>query len=272
MNESFRQMKVREILKLQREQKHRSLQSVHEETRISLDYLDALENGRWEVFPAEVYRLGFMRKYCLYLGLDPEEIVLLYKNEVEEKRAEEREREKKEIDLKKQKDVRVLAKGILLFILIVFFGVWWLYTVVKSTKSGEKKIDLPRLKSKFVKTSLLQTELLSLNVKAVASVWMRIVTDQALSFEGFLSSGTERSWNAKKEILVRIGNVDHVQLFLNSRQIDSRAGAQKGINEIVLTHQSLLSDSEPVKQQSQNQKYLQESSSNVFIINRDKIH
>lgn len=263
-------MKVHEVLKLHREQKHQSLQSVHEETRISLVYLDALENGRWEVFPAEVYLIGFMRRYCLYLGLDPEEINLLYKNEVEAKRSEEREKEKKEMDLRKQKDVRALLKGILLFILIIFIGVWWIYTVVKSHKSREKKVDLPSLKSKFIRSSLVQTELLSLNVKAIAPVWMRIVTDQALSFEGFLSSETVRSWNAKKEILVRIGNINNVQLSLNNRRIDPRLGAKKGVNEIVLTHQSLLNDSESVKQQNQDQKYFQESSSEIFTIDHKK--
>ena len=54
------QNKVHGILKSQREQKRFSLQSVHQETKISTAYLEALETGRWDVFPAEVYLLGFL--------------------------------------------------------------------------------------------------------------------------------------------------------------------------------------------------------------------
>lgn len=55
------------------------LDQVARETNIAKRYLEALENGDYEVFPAEPYIVGFLRNYCEYLGLDPDETINIYK-------------------------------------------------------------------------------------------------------------------------------------------------------------------------------------------------
>ncbi|UTC66379.1 MULTISPECIES: RodZ family helix-turn-helix domain-containing protein [unclassified Treponema] len=55
------------------------LDQVARETNIAKRYLEALENDDYSVFPAEPYVLGFLRNYCEYLDLNPEEIINLYK-------------------------------------------------------------------------------------------------------------------------------------------------------------------------------------------------
>jgi transcriptional regulator with XRE-family HTH domain len=50
------------------------------QTKISKQYINALEAEDFEVFPGEAYLIGFMRVYAEYLELDPEEIIALYKN------------------------------------------------------------------------------------------------------------------------------------------------------------------------------------------------
>ena len=44
-------------------------------------YLAALERGEWRELPGAVYTKGFLRNYALYLGLDPEEILLQWHQE-----------------------------------------------------------------------------------------------------------------------------------------------------------------------------------------------
>ena len=56
--------------------KRLTLEEAERDTRISTEYLDALERGRYEVLPAPVYARGFMRSYADYLGLDPAEAVM----------------------------------------------------------------------------------------------------------------------------------------------------------------------------------------------------
>ena len=50
------------------------LDQVARETNIAKRYLEALESDDYSVFPAEPYIVGFLRNYCEYLDLDPEEI------------------------------------------------------------------------------------------------------------------------------------------------------------------------------------------------------
>ena len=58
-----------------------SLQDVSKATRIQSKYLEALENGAYELLPADVYVRGFLRSYARYLNVDEEALVKLYERE-----------------------------------------------------------------------------------------------------------------------------------------------------------------------------------------------
>jgi cytoskeletal protein RodZ len=57
-------------LKAARVKKGASLEAVSQHTRISKRFLDALENNRFEEFPALAYLRGFLKGYCDYLEVD----------------------------------------------------------------------------------------------------------------------------------------------------------------------------------------------------------
>ncbi len=63
-----------------REKQELEIEQVSRETNIARDYIIALETDDYSVFPAEPYILGFLRNYTEYLGLDPEEMLTLYKH------------------------------------------------------------------------------------------------------------------------------------------------------------------------------------------------
>ncbi len=50
-----------------------TLEDAEHSTRISRRFLIALEEHDYSVFPAPVYARGFLRTYCRYLGVDPEQ-------------------------------------------------------------------------------------------------------------------------------------------------------------------------------------------------------
>jgi cytoskeletal protein RodZ len=62
-----------------RENKGYTYEEVYRETNISTRYLQALETEDFSQFPGEPYLLGFLRSYADYLGLDPQELVSLYR-------------------------------------------------------------------------------------------------------------------------------------------------------------------------------------------------
>lgn len=73
--------KLGEVLRTAREAKFIDLARVERDTKIRAHHLAALERGDYRELPAAVYTKGFLRNYGLYLGLDPEYLVDLYRLE-----------------------------------------------------------------------------------------------------------------------------------------------------------------------------------------------
>jgi len=74
--------KLGEVLRTAREAKFIDLARVERDTKIRVRYLTALETGDYADLPGAVYTRGFLRNYGLYLGLDPEYLVDLYRLEL----------------------------------------------------------------------------------------------------------------------------------------------------------------------------------------------
>ena len=64
-----------------RERKGVDLYRAERDTKIRARYLAALERGDWRELPGAVYTKGFLRNYALYLGLDPDDILLQWRSE-----------------------------------------------------------------------------------------------------------------------------------------------------------------------------------------------
>ncbi len=82
--------KLGEVLRGARETKGADLSRVERDTKIRARYLSALERGEYRELPGPVYTKGFLRNYGLYLGLDPEYLVDLYRLEATGVAAERR--------------------------------------------------------------------------------------------------------------------------------------------------------------------------------------
>jgi len=77
---------VGETLQLARERKGVDLYRAERDTKIRLRYLSALEDGDYAELPAPVYTKGFLRNYAIYLGLDPDDILERWREEMEQQR------------------------------------------------------------------------------------------------------------------------------------------------------------------------------------------
>ncbi len=65
-------------LRQAREKGNISLKDVQEATKIRLRYLEAIEDGDFEIIPGEVYRRGFLINYANSVGLDQAEVLQKY--------------------------------------------------------------------------------------------------------------------------------------------------------------------------------------------------
>lgn len=64
-----------------RERKGVDLFRAERDTKIRARYLAALERGDYRELPGAVYTKGFLRNYALYLGLDPDDVLLQWRRE-----------------------------------------------------------------------------------------------------------------------------------------------------------------------------------------------
>lgn len=72
---------VGEWLRLQREALGYGLPDLAAGLRIRLNYLEAIEEGRWGDLPGQAYTVGFLRTYAQTVGLDPGTVLLRFKQE-----------------------------------------------------------------------------------------------------------------------------------------------------------------------------------------------
>lgn len=73
-------------VRLRRSEEIRSIAHI---LHIRRDYLEALEESRYEGLPGRAYALGFVRSYAEYLGLDSQHVVERYKSELDGDATEE---------------------------------------------------------------------------------------------------------------------------------------------------------------------------------------
>ena len=63
-----------------RTQSGKTIEDAVRETKIAKKYLIAIENEDFDIFPGETYLIGFLRNYAQFLGLDPDEMVIKYRD------------------------------------------------------------------------------------------------------------------------------------------------------------------------------------------------
>ena len=69
------------LLRAARLRRGDNLRQVSNVLRIRYDYLESIENGRFDDLPGAIYSAGFIKTYSEYLGLDGEELVSKLKSE-----------------------------------------------------------------------------------------------------------------------------------------------------------------------------------------------
>lgn len=70
---------VGEVLRAEREKQGLSVKDIEKGTSIRALYIQAIEDGNYSVLPGEVYLKGFIRNYASFLGLNPQNMMELYR-------------------------------------------------------------------------------------------------------------------------------------------------------------------------------------------------
>jgi hypothetical protein len=110
------------IFKEAREQSGKTIEDAVKETKIARKYLLAIEDENFDVFPGETYLIGFIRNYSQFLGLDPDEMVLKYRDyKIQEQPAPIEQLTAKPTNIKRSILIIIVAVMIVSSVLYIIF-------------------------------------------------------------------------------------------------------------------------------------------------------
>jgi len=229
-----------EELKKKRTELGKTLEEIAEQTKIKKSCLIAIEEGKFDEMPTEVYTRAYIKMYAETLGVDPFVILKDYDEYLKSKKQNvvtisriESKPEKKKSDKKsfsfswKMPTWGVTAVIILAVIVIV---VLFLQLdkkdqtipppppVTQTPLSTESEIAKLEEKAEQKQETVSQQQLLK--IEATDKVWMRITIDDKEKKEFLLNPGQTVELQANKSFKLHIGNAGGVKVLFNNKELD----------------------------------------------------
>jgi len=228
-----------EWLRRQREMREISLRDIAERTKISLRYLEAMEENRFDILPAPIFAKGFLREYARYVGLSPDEVVNHYLSvQGPEEGAEEGAKEETRDGRERARKTRgwtwglfLLLAGALLLALVAVFAYWaQRRRDDSSAQPPPPPIAAPLAASPAPAGSVLPpaapSSPLEVALDFTDNCWVEAVTDGKNRLSELRVQGESLQLEAKERVVLTLGNAGAVEVQVNGYPLD--LGKKKG--------------------------------------------
>lgn len=239
--------KFSEELKTVRENKNITLQQIANKTKIDIKFLRAIEEAKFDILP-DIYIRAFIKEYCLSLDLDPVETIKKYeialkgkpeeKNNTEETPAKEETKVEPQNVLADAKNSSEKIKNLFLAnyktgAAVLVFVIIALFLIIRESSPDfipennlENLIesDIPAYEidsSKIVNiiSDESKKDSLNLNVNVLKRVWVKVISDSTLKYEGMLKANSKINYYAARNFRIVLGNAGSVELYLGGKPI-----------------------------------------------------
>ena len=238
---SDNQQSCGERLKKVRLEKGLSLEDVHKKTRIHLKVLEALEqDSTLSINP--IYLRGFLKIYCQFLGLDPQEFIKGIKKSPQDYLPKAKEAVVKPAlkvsvpkpDFKIIKNVViVLLVLIALFLLFRSSRNWhFIHKAAKDKKAPAQEIVKSQVKQESMQVASSEPRL---SIHAKENSWLKVKVDGKTVFEGILKKGQSVNWRGKDKIELNIGNAAGIDLDVNGKTISPLGKKSRSVKHAIVT-------------------------------------
>ncbi|SMC64771.1 helix-turn-helix domain-containing protein [Sporomusa malonica] len=231
---------VGEILRAERVKKSLSIKDVESAISIRALYLNAIEEGNYSVIPGEVYLKGFIRNYATFLGLNPQQVMEVYrqnKGQASELAPTVSQSETIQVSpassgggLKKWLIAAVVAAG------VVAGLAWWSSGSQKPAPAPPPSVtqqpgpatgqqppqSAPPTQSVAPAKSAAKV---SVTAKYNAQCWTQIMADGKEIYEGIPKSGESLTWEATSKLTAKFGNANAVDLVYNGSPVGKIGGS-----------------------------------------------
>jgi len=235
-------------LKALRKSQNIELEEIQNRTKIHLEYLEAIESGRFSVLPLTYMRL-FLKAYCLEIGADPEEALTnlemyigVEPEEEESAATDESEPETPAVEkpnLSLRRTPKLIRTDLIKGTVLVIVAIFAIY-IIRVINSESAPVTLSEdYYSQFLDEGAITDvdltnnyDLLNnhiekfearppLNVKITTSqrVWYKVVPDSSNPVEDVLAAGDNRLHGFKSSISFLFNHTEGVNLYLNGKPV-----------------------------------------------------
>jgi cytoskeletal protein RodZ len=235
-----------ERLKRERELREVSPNEIVVATRISLRFLEALENEDWDKLPGGIFNRGFVRAIARYLGLDEENLLAEYDQARGDQSAEAASAPENRIPSPPKWVAVAFALGVLALIaVLVATGVygWRRYSAYRHAKQSAavttqslgaaQPASLPAADPPQANSAALD-----LSVSTSAATRVRILADGKVVLDSEIPAGQNRHFSAETAFEVTAADSSAVLLELNGQTMPP-IGSPGASGTIVLSQKDL---------------------------------
>lgn len=214
---------VGEMLRDARHKRGVGLDEVAAATRIKEPFLAALEDGDYSLLPGPAYITGFLRNYASYLGLHPDDVVQQYYAR----------RPQPPVSVKAA--TRVLASGyqrehrsrlywifgVMAFLLVSGYAIKQYNDSTAHAYQAPVNVTASGLSGTISPTPAVKRAMsrpVTVQLKAIAPIWVRVTVDNRRVFQGFLRVNMKRArWTGRHAIYIVTLDGALIQGFYNGR-------------------------------------------------------
>ncbi|MEM1247696.1 MAG: RodZ domain-containing protein [Acidobacteriota bacterium] len=211
-------------LRGQRESREITLRDIAENTKISLRYLEALEEDRHEILPAAVFAKGFLREYAKYVGLDPDEVVNRYL-------ASFPEDEPVDDAPTPTAPTSRFPFGLAVAGLTALIGIVALFGWLASRSSNEETPALaaptPGAEAPAEPVDQRETLPLQVTLDFDQNSWIDVFVDGDRTLSELRVQGESLSIEAERVVRLKLGNVGGVRFEINGASFEPTAGDEE---------------------------------------------
>ncbi len=236
-----------EFLRRERELRHIELNEISKITKIKKAYLQAIENDTYDELPDIAFVKGFIRAYCNYIGLDPEQTINYFQQFYDENFNQTTKSQKKsfKIEINQQKIVIPAAIGLVLAGIIFVI----IYQVSKNRNNRhvteyENHVQQLNFTSTTsaplttrMATAITQTALSEITttgvpltmtvrqhtllLKATENTWIKLVPNDVenAAQEALLQAGEQVLWKFTGTAMLTVGNAEGLNIILDNKKV-----------------------------------------------------
>ncbi len=242
-------------LRSAREAKGMDLRDAAQQTRISINFLKAIEEEDFAKLPGDVFVKGFLKSYARFLQLSEDDVMKRYAELIRPAAGASSQKSEKakaaaapppQSAPETERAVKMSWEPLLWGGIAVISLAALLLIVVPGRHHRAKEPPRQPATYSTVTASVVTTpsvsaipEKLYLDIIALDDVWVLVRTDSSPQKKAVLKKGESITWSADARFLVSCGSIGAVKLVLNGKELTVTGPKNAVVHDLIITSEGI---------------------------------